>query len=350
MHTFGKIILLSVILWLAAGCNQSYNFFNGPFRHESFTGTVEELSFEPVDIDNLGIKELWIEDTLLFVAMYQNPEKLLSVYSLTDYRLVYDGLVLLGRGPNECLDINFVSSYTDSSGVKLWLTANVQSKMLCIDVTRSLSDEKLVVIKEIDLSLIEDSFSLFKVLVQSDTSFVLIKWYNNTQVSTYNPLTNKETLVGWLYTTDVDRRNITDLSAGFLLEPNKSIVASGMLFFDQINFYHFNDPQKSFSVSTAKEATHYNLVQPVEAAQRPRYYRMLCSVDEVIAINYLNKRNMYEEVSVENNYVHIVDWNGKFLRVLHLDRSFVGEAFDKRTGYLYGVDLETWDIIKYKIR
>ena len=350
MHTFGKIILLSATLWWAAGCNRSYNFFNGSFRHESFNGPVEELSFEPVDIDNLGIKDLWIEDTLLFVAFPRNSEKLLSVYSLTDYRLVYDGLVLLGRGPHECLDINFVSSNTDLSGVKLWLTANGRSKMICIDVTRSISDEKLVIIKEIDLSLIEDSFSLFKVLVQSDTSFVLIKWYTNVQVSMYNPITNKETFVGWLYTTDIDRRNITDFSGDYFFEPNKSILVGGMLFFDQINFYHLNDPQKSFSVSTAKEATHYNLVQPVEAAQRPRYYGGPFGVDGMIVVNYLNGRNMYEEVSVDNNYVHIVDWSGKFLRILHLDRPFFGEAFDKRTGHLYGVDLETWEIIKYKIR
>jgi len=352
MNAFGKIILLSVILWWAAGCNRSYNVFNGTFRHESYSDTIDLLTAQPVDIDVLGFKVLWIEDALLFVAMYQDPEKLLSIYSLDDYRLIYDGLILKGNGPSEHINIEFVSSYTDSSGVKIWLTVDYLRKLLCIDATRSIIDKKIVIIKEYDLSSLEDFFALHYVFVQSDSSFVLMRGYNNYQISTYNPVSQQERLIGWMYKKDIERHNITDIGAGSIYESENSILISGMSFFNQINFYFLKQPENSFSISTVKEATHYNQVLKVEeVGKRPRYYgAACCRANELFVFSYLGGKNIVESNSPEDNYLHIIDINGKLHRIDKLNKSFAAQAFDIRTGYLYGIDAETWDIIKYKIR
>ena len=351
MNALWKIILLPVMIWLAVGCNRSYNLFNGTYRYEPYSGVIEQLIAEPVGIDVLGFKVLWIEDSLLFVSTPQGPGKLVSVHSLNDYRPIYEGLLLRGNGPNEYFNMEFISSYTDSLGIKMWFSVDYLRKLLCVDITRSIADKKLTIIKEVDLSQLEDSFALHYVFMQSDSSFVLMRGFTNYQISVYNSVSQKERFIGWLYAQNVENQNITDLSAGSIYDPDKSVLVSGMSFFNQINFYYLEHPEHSFSISSAKKATHYNLVRQIgEMAERPWYYGSRCRADDMIVFTYLGGKKGYEMDSLDDNYLHIVDRNGKFQRMIQIDRPFAGEAFDKRTGYLYGVDAETWDIIKYKIR
>ena len=344
---------LCLVLPLAfTGCNgKPYNFFNGAYRYNPNNIDVEKLIGEPVDIDILGFKFLWIEDTLLLVSSLQDPQKLISVYHVRDLRPLYKGLILRGRGPNEFLEASFVSSYTDLNGIKIWLSVNDKQKLLCVDLTRSIIDKKLIIIKEIDLSQLDDSFALLEIFSQNDTSIVLGRIYNNMQISMYNPISHKETPVGWLYSEEIgSRHDLPDLSAGFYYDAQKSILVSGMAFFDQVNFYHLIHADSSFSVSTAKKATQYHLVRQVEERERPLYYTGPAPADDMLIFGYHNGKNRYEYESPDNNFLHIFNWNGKLKRVILLDRPFYGEAFDKHSGYLYGIDSETQDILKYKIR
>jgi len=339
------------ILLLVGGCCHPYNFFNGTFCYEPFTGIVEQLKVEPVNIDVLGFKILWIEDTVLLVSTPRDHEKLVSVYSLHDYRPLFEGLILKGRGPNEHLQASFVSSFTDSAGIKIWFSVDYRQQLICIDLTRSIIDKKSVIIKEIDLSQIEDSFSLYRMSVQCDTSIILEKVFNNVIISTYNPISNKESQIGWLYSEEIEKRNITVIaSTGFFYDNTRSMLVSGMIFFNQINFFNIGHPEQSFSISTAKEATHYNIVKQVEVGERPQYYIGPCQADDMLIFGYQNGKTSYEYTSPENNYLYIVNWEGKIERVILLDRPFTGDAFDKYTGYFYGTDNETQEILKYKIR
>ena len=351
MNISVKITLLPFFLLLAVGCNQSYNFFNGKYLYSPYNGIVDHLNGEVVDIDILGFKILWIEDSVLLVSTRQDPQKLVSAYSLHDYHPLYEGLILKGRGPNEFLNVSFVSSFTDSVGIKIWLSVDYGQKLLCIDLTCSIKNQNLVIIKEIDLSQLEDLFALFRISVQCDTSIILERIYSNVHITNYNPVSKKETSIGWLYSEEIDRSNVTDIaSTGFFFDAEKSFLISGMLFFNQINFFDLRYPEQSFSTSTAKKSTHYYLINQVEVGVRPQYYYGPIDGHNMLIFGYLNGKNQYGYESTENNFLHIVDWNGKTRHVFLLDRPFTGDAFDKRTGYLYGTDNETQDILKYKLQ
>jgi hypothetical protein len=330
------------------GCNrQPYNIFNGEFRHVAYTGKVKSLTGEVVDIDAVGGRLTWIADTLFLVYKPYDEEGFVSVFNLNSYKLLSKNLIIKGRGPNEYLDAWLVHVETDGTRVKAWFSVNYRDRLICIDVTASIGQQKLVVEREIELN-IEDKFAIFRAFFDTDTSIVLQSLFNNDQISLYNPVSSEKRILGWLYLQEYDRQNINDLGAGYVYNARKSVLVGGMVFFDQINYYPLRDG-KPFSVSSTRKAIKYDDVKKMLVNDRPIYYGIGCYDEDMLIWTYSSGKNRYEQFSLDQNFLHIFNWEGELQKIYELDRCLVGHSYDKKTGYLYGVDIETDKILKYKL-
>ena len=338
------IILISAIV----SCEYPYNIFNGEFRYVEYTGNIEALTGEAVDIDDVGILFTWIADSLLLTKNPYDEKGFISVYSLESHQRLLDYLVLNGRGPNEYYAVEMVRLFTDSTGVKAWLEVNYREKLICVDVTASIIIQKLVVEQEVEITL-EDQYAVFRAFFDSDTSVVLQSFFNNDQISMYNPVTGQVRYVGWLYSEDYNRQDVADLSTNYVYNAKKSVIVGGMCSFNQINFYPLKNGAP-FSISTARKAIRYNDFKSIiPDKKRPRYYGSVYFDEDRLILGYDDKKNDYELYSVENNFLHVVSWEGELLHIFQLDRHIDGHSYDKRTGYLYGVDWEDTQIYRFKI-
>ena len=340
--------LFALFLLAMISCSRPpYNIFNGEFRHVSYTDKVELLTGELVPIDTIWIWETHIIDSLFFINDYTSERAFYSIYSLNSLTLLYDHLILCGRGPNEYNEASFFHAYTDKNGIKAWFSVNDRRKLICVDITASILQQRLVAEREVELN-VEDRFAVISVLFDTDTSFILRSLYNNDLISVYNPLSGKTRPMGWLYSQEYDSRNISDLGCGYVYNASKSILAGGMGFFDQINFYPLKDG-KPFSISISPQAIRYDDVKRMQMDNRPRYYGYTCYTEDIIIMTYAAGKDRYEERSPEQNYLHIVNWDGDLLKIFKLDCYLVFPSYDKRTGYLYGFDIETDRMLRYKI-
>ena len=337
-----------LIFFLLAGCKpSSYNIFNGEYRYKKYANSVELLSGELVQIDTIGIWETWIEDSLLFMSDYTSEEAFYSIYSLHSNQLLYDHLFLFGRGPNEYHEARLFHLYSDEKGVKAWFSVNYRTKMICVDITTSILTQHLVVEREVELN-VEDKFALFCVFYDSDTSFVMRSTFNNDHISIYNSISQKTQSIGWLYSQEYPRYEPSDLGCGYVYNASKSMLAGGMGFFDQINFYPLKE-EKPFSVSISPKAIRYDDVKAKPMNDRSRYYGYVCYTDDILIFTYSAGKERYTERSPEKNYLHIVSWEGELLKIYELDCYLIWPSYDKRTGYLYGIEMETDRVLRYPL-
>jgi hypothetical protein len=343
-----KFLYSFLILTLLTGCQRpSYNIFNGEFRHVTYTDKVELLTGEQVQIDTIGIWETWIEDSLLFVNDYTSEKAFYSIYSLNSNELLYDHLIMRGRGPNEYIEARLFHIYSNEMGVKAWFSVNHRERLLCIDITASILKQQLVVEREVNLNM-EDKFALFSVHFDSDTSFVMRSLFNNDQILIYNTVSQNTHSLEWLYTQEYSRQDISDFGCGYVYNASRSILAGGMGFFDQINFFPLKE-RKPFSISTSPKAIRYDEVKIKHMNDRSRYYGYVCYTEDVIIVTYTAGKDRYKERSPEQNFLHIVSWEGELLKIFETDCYLASISYDKRTSYLYGIDIETDRILRYKL-
>jgi len=341
-----------MLLITFAGCNrQTYNIFNGEFRHVSYANNIELLTGEAIDIDAIGIWRTWIADTILLVHPPRNEEAFVSIYSLNSHKLLYHNLLLTGRGPNEYLEADMCHLYTDSFGIKAWISVNYREKLICVNITASIIQQQLVVEREIVLEL-EDKFAIHSAFFDADTSIVLQSIFNNDHISIYNPVSGKTRFVGWLYSQNYHNYiDVSDLSVLYVYNRQKSILAGGMAYFNQINFFPIKEGT-SFSVSTTRKPIRYDNIKDIPSNLRLNYYGSVCYNEDMLIFtskgNGSGKKSS-ESLTAENNFLHIVNWDGELLKIYEIDCCLVGHSFDKRTGYLYGINVETDRILRYKI-
>ena len=346
-----KVHLIVVFLFTIAGCHrQSYNIFNGEFRYVEYSGKIEMLTGEEVDIDGLGIRRTWIADTLLLVWSPYNEESFASIYSLNSNKLLYNNLLLIGRGPNEYLYVEIAHLYTDSSGVKAWFSVNYREKLILVDISSTILQQRLVVEREIELN-VEERGAIHAAFFDRDTSIVLQKIFHNDHLSIYNPVSGESRFIGWLYSDEYPNYlDIEVFSVYYVYNMEKSVLAGGMVYFNQINFY----PLKigvPYSISTVRRAIRYDNIKSMPTSDRLNYYGPISYDEDVIILTSYGSGKKDDEHcnAVENIFLHVVTWEGALLKIFKLDCCFVGHSFDSRTGYLYGVDIETDRILRYKI-
>ena len=276
-------------------------------------------------------------------------EALLSAYDLRTQGLLCKNLMLKGNGPNEYLWTDFLSSYSDSLGGKLWVSAD--RKMVCIDLVESIRKEKMVVFKEVDLRQFENNYPIIQSFASSDTSLVLLSIINNMEVLTGDLRTGQSVFYDWMFSEDIPSRDdMTFLSSGLFYNAQRKILAGGMVFFNQVNFFPISQEINKFSVSTKSRPVRYQHLQEYYADfnEIPYYYTRGCCTDEYLICKYSGGKNRYEQAEEGvHDFLHIFNWDGDLLKIIALDRRLLAIAFDSHNNTLYGIDVED-EIVRYK--
>ena len=343
----GYILLF---LSLVVCCDQqSYNVFNGTFRYVKCPDNIELLKGEEIDIEAMGDFETWIADTLLFVKLSRNGgEAFASIYHLDSRKILFEHFILKGNGPNEYLEAEIVHFIIDSERICAWISVNYRDKLILVDVTASIALQRLVVEREIELD-VEDKFAIFNIYFDSDTSIVLRSIFNNDHITVFNPLTGKTRSLGWLYSEEYTYQDFSDFAAYYVYSTEKKVLVGGMSCFDQVNFYPLGE-DAPFSISTARKAIRYSHVKGTPWEERKVYYPLyVCFNDNMLFLTYQNRVEYRDRHSSETIFLQVVNWEGELLQVFELDCFLLGQSYDSRTGYLYGVDWETERIVRYKI-
>ena len=217
---------LLIALLVFGDCNERpYNIFNGEFRHVEYTGAMESLIGETVDINDIGVFFTWIADSLLFVKHDARvSDAFFSVYSLNSFQPLFKNFILKGNCPNEFFHTEMVRLFADSTGIKAWIEVNYRSKLICVDVTASILKQRIMIEKEIELD-IEDKSAALRVFYDTDTSIIVQSLFNNDQMSAYNPISRKTRFIGWLYSEEYDNQNSVDLYTNYVYNVQKAVLA-----------------------------------------------------------------------------------------------------------------------------
>ena len=351
-----KISLFCCFLFLLVACQHSDNFFNGEYRYQPYSGEVLSVNGEETKFDKLTATGLWIEDTILIVMSHMSSEKLLSAYSLNTQEFLCD-LILKGNGPDEYLWMHFVNSYTDETGSKLWVMVTLPVlKLLCIDLTASILEQKMVLYKEIQLDF-EDSFQLSWCFPMNDTSLLLLHHrYNNFSLSVGNIETKETIFTSYLFSEDVEREEGTLIWDAFCYNSEKSLLAGGALFFDQINFYPIAQKQLPYSISTNhRKAITYNNFRGNVSRDAEYFYKQPLYYlaggyysNNYLMFRYANGQNERGYPLRTQEVLYIFNWTGDLEKIVHLNQALMSIAYDTKNQYLYGVTPD-YDIVRFKL-
>lgn len=339
-----KIIVWFLVLFSCASCNK--NPFKG--EHRIVGPFPKEITFEGENlaIDAPGMVDLAIADTILFARLSENPDALLSAFSMKDLRSL-GPLVVQGKGPNEFLSVTMPMQFqVDTSGIKMWGFDYDRSDLYLMNVSKTIKKHHPVIEKRFNLGTlpfmtdwiyVNDSL-LWGVSFSVD-NLELISSDIKKQIIIYRePLFESSPILSR------DTHALSHISA---VKPDLSKIVVGMVYLNQLQIISLNEPHERFSFSISKKAVSFEQINE-NMNEAVCYYRDVRVTDQLIFAFYSGLSSK-EHAKTNSTIIHVFDWNGNTKAVLKLPRYTSYFAIDKNNGCLYGLSSDDEAIYKYDL-
>lgn len=306
----------------------------------------------PVNLDVIGILSISIEDSMIIVTT-SDKKGMWSFYSLPEYYFMGKYLTM-GMGPNEFLSTPLVEQQNifKQSGHLLGLIYDFQSgKLYKMNISETLQKNRL------SMSQTSDSLPRFLFnFTMIDTNTFLCKEVNNNRTQQIRYVLRQ----GW----NKSSRNLEKLNAASIRQgeninilatdtkrssDGKKIVEVGIAL-NQINLYSIDD---SFgkTICVGKQVDNINKIQNVDRRERMYTYINVTAHPNYFSALYLNDTDInYQRGTSKNPSIQFIDWDGKPLAEIKLDRMITSYAIDFIHGSLYVVDSNSEEeLYKYDI-
>ena len=347
------IVSIVVALALCSSCSQSNIVRDVPVRLVTPNQTMLLASDPTFDFDfheclycvDIGVTN----DTILLLQdhiMDSDTGTFYKAYSLNDYS--YLGAVLMkGRGANEVLGTiyngDLISPKTKTAYCHIYDSA--LGKTFLLDLGKSLADEKTTLYKFTQLT--GDIMYVYPYL----DSLQYLSDIENNRICSHLIDTKGNKLKSVILYEDVPAmQNVSMLCCYNTINPEDGRIAMLMLSLPQVNILDFRTNEIK-SVAVDKTYRRWRDIVYVKGPESITtsiaYYRGAISTPEyIIGLYKCQLRSNPAEADV---HLHVFDWDGDFLYDLTVEEPLDWITYDKRTGYLYGLDKSAAEIYRYDL-
>ena len=328
-----KKIIFYIVSIFFISCTDN-NICKGEFVYLENPGKIEILSGTKLDMEAIGFNEVTIAGNYILTFSSSNQPGLLSVCDKNTGKLLAKDLIKNGRGPNEYSNIALIKIETDTSGIKVWLTANSVQSVILLNITESLELGKPVIEAEIPIGP-GGKAGILSSFMEDRDHFLLFGYseeQKNMYVSRYDSTNEKTDTLGYLYTRPIE---FTDASASYIYNQKHQYLVLGQVFFNQIYFYSLRNEAGSFSVSPDKSPVKFNLIQDTPYPDRKVYFTSSFATDDLLV--FLDSQNR----------VLFLDWEGNILKTAELDHPATSIVLDEKTKTLYGINQAREEVYGY---
>lgn len=287
----------------------------------------------------------------------------------TDLQIVNNSLLLLQKNGDEFYDVfnlrtnEFLTSLAHKGRAKgeflspylshvnpdrkyLSLTDNSLSRFFLIDVPASVSDNRVIIVNEIQLPNntvdaipVSDS-SCFAILSNGGCFYTAVFDCNGQAITEFEPYSNPK--------LDADS-HAAFLSGIMAYNKEKNRIAIALVCFPQLLLID-SQGKAVRTISVSKESGNWRgIVDRGFDMSTRQYYAGICSSPDHLFASYWACPIEKTIVGGHNSCIHVFNWEGEFLYRINLTEDIGPIAFDSKTGILYGIDKTEGKVLKYNL-
>lgn len=321
MRRFAKLFIIIIVAGCSNVCivNNTHVKFDNEKSVIVFQGAENLTSAMPHDalfteINIIGDSLLLLRQSIDNLDEY---DLFYKVYTLSDFSLKGD-FVRKGRGPGEVLNptstmrnvsVPFFLIYDSMSGMYKWnVSESIRTGTTAISFAGNLPN-----------------LTMYAAPL-SDTTMFMMRMYDNKMLGDVVDESAGTIYSYDLYDKDVNVSNYMHrLNCCIVLNPDKNIVAWGMLGLPIINFLEFHSGEmKSVAVDRCYKNWKAEMAEQDPRRWKRYYYDAAAGVDKIFLI-------------YEKNHIHVFGWNGNFIYDIVVQEQLRSIDYCQKEQCLYGI-------------
>ncbi len=317
--------------------------------------------------DNVEITKLYFLDELLF-AKIDNKNFYYALFDSKSLKFI-TRIARKGEGPNEIpYGLSYSGQYIkENDQVKIW-TYGVNTHILyLINVTKSISEKKTVIEKQVK-SLSELNFSN---LFYLDSTRIIANngmiTPNMNRLQIYNPVTNNITKIVPLFPAIEIRKNIINMDyifyrynvlyiSSFRMKPDKTKFASAMNFFNRVDIFDDWGNLKYSYIDKDNNNTKGIINDYLDASEEnvknidiKEFYGNSVATDSFIYTLYRHQVNSEYGKVFKPITIRVFNWQAEPICEINVPDYLTSFTIDEKNGIMYGIAYFDEKILKYDI-
>ncbi len=368
-----NLILLALIVIAGMSCSGDKDKKQSKKREGSFD-KVYSVTGEEILKEEYNVLSLYFIDKYLLASLRNTDEYFFTLYDLATNKKVMN-LFPYGNGPGEFSSGYSYQHYEKEDGkLYVWIHDYQRFKLIKIDITRSVEENKTVIDKVVKTGT-RDSFFVdmyFGAIFYLDST-KLVGTTSNLSLKmkrfvVYNPI--EDTIIKAVAPFPEVKYDFTKKDegygrlmyiynqlyiAGLGMKPDESLFASAMSMFNRLDIFDANGnvtnsyvDDDNISENLIKEYLSSNL-DNVSKVPVKNYYADVSVTDRFIYALYQNRLDSAWRTSVPVK-VRIFNWKAEPVCTIDIPDFLQHISVDENNGILYGCAYTDEKILKYDIK
>jgi len=351
-----RYVILCIFCVISISCNNTSDsrYFNGEIVLFEDSLQLETLKGEQVVLDGLYTGRMDVCDSLVFMQSFLYPGYFIAVFNHYTGKHLGD-FFQKGNGPNEHIDLSWIYQFFYEEGhLKGLLCSFYRKKIVIWDITESL-DTGITYMSQIDLPEIDSKSALGGYMFFASNEYL---------VANINHFISPNIPNHIYYKIDRVTQELKQTYSFYkkLIDNNDNVFL--ML------YHHFPVAHniKGTKLSSAMAILHQINILDIETGMLKGYrmnrspnfgnivgrqleieihYTTITADTQYIYALYAGEATNLKSGFPNGRYIHIFDWNGKFLRKLYLDKEAGHIGIDARNHVLLIKDDYTDEVYRY---
>lgn len=357
-----KIIFIVVVASLIMGCKQANNhdkmvraMTTEDIEYvKKFPQQVELQKGEKVNLPIIGISNFRIIDSLLVVGK-KETQNIWQFVTLNDLHTV-GSMVNIGEGPNEFLIAPNTNSnsnfYLHNDSLYVDLFDNQKGKVLAVNILQSFKDKKLKVAQTYNAFSNND----FNVVRLSNGDY-LVRTINDdaTQLNrtVRNSTTGKETTTKVLNKLNGAKVNVGEdfnILGTIIKTTPDNVIYEAPISLNYLNIYSV-DGTTSKTVCIGENLYDIDAIMETDRGERIKTFSDLKIFPKFFGVVYIGEqKKKYQQEQGRMPSIYLFTLDGKPLTEIKMQRRITSFDIDLQHGYLYTLDSQADEFLRYDIR
>ena len=353
---FCKSVLLYIIFGVTSySCSNisDSRYFSGDIVLFEDSLQLETLTGEQVILDGLYTGRMDVCDSLVFMQHFIYPSYFIAVFNHYTGKHLGD-FFPKGNGPNEHIDLSWIYQFFYEDGhLKGLLCSFFRKKIVIWDITESLTSG-ITCVRQVDLPESDSKNALGGYMFFLNNEYLVANIKNldqNIPNHTYHKIdwaTQKLKQKYSFYNKLIDNNDNVFKVLYHHIPVTHNIkgtrLSSAMAILHQINIL---DIETGILKGVRMNRTP-NFGNITSRRQEIFFHYLAITADpQYIYALYVGKETNIKSGFPNGQFIHIFDWNGKFVRKLHLDKEASHIGIDAKNNVLLIKDDHTDEIYRY---
>ena len=353
-----RYFFLCFIIVISFSCNNTSDskYFNGDIVFFEDNLQLENLIGEEVILDGLYTGRMDVYDSLVFMQHFIYPGYFIAVFNhYTGKHL--GNFIPKGNGPNEYIDLSWIYQFFYEDGhLKGLLYSFYRKKLIIWDITESLFTN-VTHASQIDFQNNDAKSVLGGYMFFSSNEYLIANVKNfdspNLPNQTYHKIdyVTQETIQTYSFYNKPINNNDNVFNALYHHIPishniRGTKLSSAMAILHQINILDIETGiLKGFRMNHSP-----NFRNIIDQRQEIKFHFLSITADtQYIYALYVGEITNIKSGFPYGRFIYVFDWNGKFVRKLHLDKEASHIGIDAKNKVLLIKDDNTDEIYKYNL-